>query len=249
MKEDRICIFNEEKMNKNKNINKNETETESENVEKKIFAENDNLLQNSNRAETFSNDKQTFSTTGTTKKISANSIDNRKNNTKFVTNITKKTVERKKDDIYMKTEININNNIINDENQKIEPFYTVINTTEDNVATKNKIKKNTQKTLSLNLNSKNNFSNLVKTKKLADNYLSLGNKNDIQNLLLKKPKDKIQVDKLFNVKKEEKAVNNLNSPISLKKDNKTATEIQQQILNKFSNYVCYIYKIIGYFSF
>ena len=240
MKEDRICIFNEEKMNKNKNAGKNDAEVESENFEKKISAENEFLALNSNRMEKLSGEKQILNS-GNSKKI--RNIEDRKNDIKFMTNITKKTVEnKKKDDIYMKTEININNNIINDENQVIEPFYTVINTTEDNLATKNKIKKNTQKTLSLNLNSKNNFSNLVKTKKLADNYLSLGNKNDIQNLLLKKTKDKIQIEKIFNVKKDEK-INNLNSPISIKKENKTATEIQQIILNKYSNYVKFYIKI------
>lgn len=237
MKEDRICIFNEDKKKK-KSINddqivKNEvceTEINIKNKPKIVILEKENGQQNSNRAESITtHEKQTFSTTGNSKKATAGSINIKSNNSKAY-NANKKSGEVKKDDLYLKTEINTNNHF---EDNAIEPFYTVMNTTDENEEIK-KIKKNTQKTLSLNLNSKNNLSNLVKTK-FKDNYLSVGVKNDLQSLL-KKPKDKIQIDKLFNLKKDEKS-NNISSPINIKKDPKTAIELQQQIFSKFSNLV------------
>lgn len=252
MKEDRICIFNEEKKKKSKNedliIKMNDIcETDvniKDNNPKMVLFEKEN--QQSNRAESIAtHEKQTFSTTGTSKKATTGSINlnSKTNSSKMPGTVKKKSGEIKKDDVYLKTEINTNNNAIED--NAIEPFYTVMNTTDENEDIK-RGKKISQKTLSLNIHSNNNISNLVKTKKLIDNYLSVGVKNDLQSLL-KKPKDKIQVDKLFNVKKEEKSIN-LSSPVNIKKDNKSALEIQQQIFNKFSNNVRLIVNIRTFYQ-
>jgi hypothetical protein len=238
MKEDRICIFNEGKVRQSKKDTNNKyevCETEinlKDNVPKMILFEKENVQQNSNRADSITNERHhTYSTTNYSKKATAGTI--KTNSSKNPNNFNKKSVDNKKEDIYLKTEVNTNNNFnVNDDNV-IEPFYTVINTTEENED--NKRKKNTQKTFSLNLNHNNHISNLVKSKKLNDNYLSLGIKNDLQGLL-KKPKEKVQIDKLFNIKKDEKSVN-ISSPNNLKKDNKAALELQQQIFNKFSNCV------------
>ena len=75
MKEDRICIFNEEKKKKSKKeLNtKNEIICETEinlkdNPKINLF-EKENVQQNSNRAESMTNEKQTFSTTNTSKLV------------------------------------------------------------------------------------------------------------------------------------------------------------------------------------
>jgi hypothetical protein len=240
MKEDRICIFNEDKRKKSSGkgdpLTKHEvceTEINTKDHNKIVLFEKENLKQNSNRAESSTNERQqTFSTTGNSKKATAGSIQlNSKTNSSKNQNVfNKKSGDFKKEEVYLKTEIY--NNQQGEEN--IEPFYTVMHTTDENEEIK-KVKKNTQKTLSLNLHSNTNFSNLIKSKKINDNYLSVGLKSDIQSLL-KKPKDKLPIDKLFSFKKEEKSIN-ISSPVNLKKENKNALDLQQQIFNKFSNYV------------